>query len=187
MKKAAALMLAFVLTLSLTACGGTKKNDDTEGKSALNILEDVWNTHTEEEKFPTFGGDYDHIVENAPGTLDFSNPEMIDNMFGFPAESVDLIDDGASLMHAMNQNIFTGAAYHVKEAADVEDLSASLKENILDRQWMCGFPDTLLIYGVGDNFIVAVYGNAEIIDTFEGHLTATYKSAKLLVEEDLMQ
>ena len=187
MKKAAALMLAFVLTLGLTACGGTKKNDETEGKTAVDILQAVWDAHADDEKFPAFGGDMEHMAESAAGEVTLTDGEILDNTYGYPAESTDLIDECASIMHAMNQNTFTGAVYHVKEAGDVEDVSNALKENIMSRQWVCGFPEKLIIYSVGDSFIVAVFGNGEIVDTFETHLTETYESAKVLHTENLME
>lgn len=189
MKKLVALMLTIALAAGVAACGGagnteTAKND-TEGKSAQNILQDVWAAHTDEEKFPAFGGDMENMAENDAGIINVEDGAYIDNMLGFPEESVGLIDEGASLMHMMNQNIFTGAAYHVTDAADVEDVAAKLKDNILNRQWMCGFPDTLIVYRVGENFLISAFGNAEIIDTFETHLTETYGSAELLHEENL--
>ena len=46
MKKIVAFMLAMTLAFSLTACGGRTNNvttkDETAGKSAVDILNDVW-------------------------------------------------------------------------------------------------------------------------------------------------
>lgn len=184
MKKAVALLLALTLALGVTACGGQQK-DDTEGKSAQNILQDAWAAHAEDEKFAVIGGDYENMTENDAGTASIEDGEVLDSMFGFPADSVGLIDDAASLMHMMNQNTFTAAAYHVKDAADVEDLGDEIKEHILERQWMCGFPETLIVYKVGQNFVVSAFGNGELIDTFETHLSEAYGSAELLHVENL--
>ena len=45
MKRPVALLLSMILALGLTACGGGQKNettkDDTEGKTAVDILNDV--------------------------------------------------------------------------------------------------------------------------------------------------
>lgn len=188
MKKLAALLLTLTLAVGLTACGGAKNDgaaDDTEGKAAVDILNDVWAAFGEDEQFPISGGDYENMVENAAGTADASNGDTLDQLFGFPSGSVHLINDAASFMHMMNQNTFTASAYHVADAADLEDLAEEMKDNILGRHWMCGFPDELVIYSVGGNYLVAAFGSEMNIDNFETHLTETFGSASLLYNENL--
>ena len=189
MKKLIALMLMMTLMLSLTACGGGNKagttKDDTEGKTAVEILEDVWAVYEEDEKFAIAGGDYTTMVPDAPGTVDVSDGESIDALLGFPAASAGLIDDGASLMHMMNQNTFTAGVYHVTKADDVQAVAEAVKENIMNRQWMCGFPDDLVVYSVGANYVAAVFGAEDIVDNFEDALEEVYASTKILYDEDL--
>ena len=189
MKRLVALMLAFVLALGLTACGGGNKGaetvkDDTEGKSAVQILEDVWAAY-EGEKFAIAGGDYENMIMDAPGTVNVSDGETLDALLGFPAASAGMIDDGASMMHMMNQNTFTAGVYHVAKADDVQAVADSLKENIMNRQWMCGFPDDLVVYSVGASYVVAAFGAEEVVDNFEDALAGAYASAKVLYDEDL--
>ena len=189
MKRLVALMLAFVLALGLTACGGGNKvtettKDDTEGKSAVQILEDVWAAY-EGEKFAIAGGDYENMIMDAPGTVNVSDGETLDALLGFPAASAGMIDDGASMMHMMNQNTFTAGVYHVAKADDVQAVADSLKENIMNRQWMCGFPDDLVVYSVGASYVVAAFGAEEVVDNFEDALAGAYASAKVLYDEDL--
>ena len=189
MKKIVALLLAMTLTLSLTACGGGKTaettKDDTEGKTAVDILTDSWAVYEDAEKFAIAGGDYNTMVPDAPGAVDVSDGETLDALLGFPADSVGLIDDGASLMHMMNQNTFTAGAYHVTKADDVQTVADAIKENIMNRQWMCGFPDDLVIYSVGTNYVVAVFGAEDVVDNFEDALEEVYASTKILYDEDL--
>ena len=189
MKKIVALMLAFVLALGLTACGGGNKGaetakDDTEGKSAVQILEDVWAAY-EGEKFAIAGGDYENMIMDAPGAVNVSDGETLDALLGFPAASAGLIDDGASMMHMMNQNTFTAGVYHVAKADDVQAVADAVKENIMNRQWMCGFPDDLVVYSVGTNYVAAVFGAEDIVDNFEESLEGYYASTKILYDEDL--
>lgn len=189
MKKLTALLIAMTLVLSMTACGGNgnggSKEDETAGKTAVDILKDVLATYEEDEKFPVSGGDYENLVQDAPGTVGISNGEALDALLGFPADKTDLIDDAASMMHMMNQNTFTAGMYHVADAKDVQDTADALKENIMNRQWMCGFPDELVIYSVGEHFVTAAFGVEEMIDAFEDNLTENYPGATLLYEEDL--
>lgn len=189
MKKIYALLLAMLLAASVTACGGGQAEeavqDDIAGKKAVDILNDVWAAFGEEEAFAVTGGDYDNMVENQAGTADAANAETLDQLFGFPAASADKIDDAASLIHMMNQNTFTASAYHVTDASELENLSAEMKENVLNRQWMCGFPDELVIYSVGTNYMVAAFGSTQNVENFETHLTETFESAALLCETGL--
>ena len=188
MKKIVAFMLALTLTLGLTACGGSKPaetiKDDTEGKTAVQILEDVWAAY-DDEKFAIAGGDYENMVMDAPGAVNVSDGETLDALLGFPAASAGLIDDGASLMHMMNQNTFTAGVYHVTKADDVQAVADAVKENIMNRQWMCGFPDDLVIYSVGANYVAAVFVFVDLVDNFEEALETVYTSTKILYNEDL--
>lgn len=189
MKKIVALLLAMTLALSLTACGDGKTaettKDDTEGKTAVDILKDSWAVYEEAEKFAIAGGDYNTMVPDAPGAVDVSDGETLDALLGFPADSAGLIDDGASLMHMMNQNTFTAGAYHVTKTDDVQTVADAIKENIMNRQWMCGFPDDLVVYSVGTNYVVAVFGAEDVVDNFEDALEEVYASTKILYDEDL--
>ena len=189
MKKLVALLLTVTLTLSLTACGGGKTagttKDDTEGKTAVDILTDVWAAYEEDEKFAIAGGDYNTMVPDAPGAVNVSDGETLDALLGFPAASAGLIDEGASLMHMMNQNTFTAGAYHVTKSEDVQAVADAVKENIMNRQWMCGFPDDLVVYSVGTNYVLAVFGAEDVVDNFEDALETVYASTKILYDEDL--
>lgn len=189
MKKFVALLLAMTLALSLTACGGGKTaettKDDTEGKTAVDILTDAWAAYEEDEKFAIAGGDYNTMVPDAPGAVDVKDGETLDALLGFPAASAGLIDDGASMLHMMNQNTFTAGVYHVAKADDVQAVADAIKENIMNRQWMCGFPDDLVVYSVGANYVVAVFGAEDVVDNFEDALETVYASTKILYDEDL--
>lgn len=191
MKKLVALMLAMTLAFGLTACGGGTNNettkDDTEGKTAVDILNDVWAVYEEDEKFAIAGGDYENMVQDAPGTVNVSDGETLDALLGFPADSAGLIDDGASMMHMMNQNTFTAGVYHVTSADDVQAVADAVKENIMNRQWMCGFPDTLIIVSVGGEYVVSAFGAADVIETFKTKLATAYEVAEVIYEESLAQ
>lgn len=190
MKKILALLLAAVMALSLAAC--TNKGSEggatppagaqtNQPKSALEILEKVWSKYSADEKFPATGGSEKHMKEDMPGKFDVSDAEALDFELGFPKANASEIDDAASLMHMLNQNNFSCGAYHVKDSGNVEALAGKIKENILARQWLCGFPEKLVILTVGD-YIVSVFGAGELTDTFIAKLSAEYSSAKQLFD-----
>ena len=190
MKKILALLLAAVMVLSLAACtdkgsegGATSPSgaQTNQPKSALEILEKVWSKYSTDEKFPATGGSEKHMKEDKPGKFDVSDAEALDFELGFPKAQASEIDDAASLMHMLNQNNFSCGVYHVKDSGNAEALAGKIKENILARQWLCGFPEKLVILTVGD-YIVSVFGAGELTDTFVAKLSAEYSSAKQLYD-----
>ena len=190
MKKILALLLAAVMVLSLAACtdkgsegGATSPSgaQTNQPKSALEILEKVWSKYSTDEKFPATGGSEKHMKEDMPGKFDVSDAEALDFELGFPKANASEIDDAASLMHMLNQNNFSCGVYHVKDSGNAEALAGKIKENILARQWLCGFPEKLVILTVGD-YIVSVFGAGELTNTFVAKLSAEYSSAKQLFD-----
>ena len=190
MKKIIAIALAAVMILSLAACakqkggsGTTTPSDASKGQagSALEILEKVWSKYSTDEKFSATGGSEKHMKEDKPGKFDVSDAEALDLELGFPKAQATEIDDAASLMHMLNQNNFSCGVYHVKGSGNAEALAGKIKENILARQWLCGFPEKLVILTVGD-YVVSVFGTGELTDTFVAKLSAEYSSTKQLFD-----
>lgn len=192
MKKILTLAIAAVLVFSLVSCAKKDKEDVTTGtsaadvqkngpKSALEILETVWKKYSADDKFAAMGGSEKNMKEDAPGKFDLGDAEVLDFELGFPKAEVGKLDDAASLLHMLNQNTFTCGVYHVKNSADIEALAVKIKDNILARNWMCGFPEKLVIMTVGD-YIVSVFGAAELISTFTAKLTDSYGSVRQLFD-----
>ena len=190
MKKmiALALALAAVMALSLTACAKPNDKDKPttpsgaqkgQPQSALEILEKVWSKYSTDEKFPATGGSEKNIKDGMPGKFDVADGEALDFELGFPKAQASEISDAASLMHMLNQNNFSCGVYHVKSSGSAEALAGKIKDNILSRQWLCGFPEKLVILTVGD-YIVSVFGAAELTDPFIAKLSAEYSSTKPL-------
>ena len=166
MKKITSLALALALALTLTACG---KKDNTAGSGdssvpadATALLTAVWDAHSDDEKFPAAGGDYENPVEDA-GKL----------------------DGAASLSHMMNANTFTCGAFHVTSKDDVETVASDLRDAIQSKQWMCGFPDKLVIFTY-DQYVVSLYGDEELVNTFRDKFTATYSDSTIAYDEAIL-
>ncbi len=149
---------------------------------ALTILNAIWNTYSDEEKFPAAGGDSEHAVDGAPGSFDASNADNLSYLLTFPADDASLIDSAASLVHMMNLNTFTCGAFHVADANNVARLADDLRTTIQAKRWMCGFPDKLVIVTVGQS-VLSVYGNEELVNTFRDKLLASYSSATAVYDE----
>lgn len=170
-----------------TETDAEQQPEETIGVSdAEELLTKVWDAYDESELFPIGGGDYDHTVTDAPGKYDVTKTDDMDAVLGLPKASADLIDDAASIVHMMNANTFTAGAFHLTDAAKQQTLADALKDNIVGRQWMCGFPDTLIVVSVGNEYIVSAFGNADNIEIFKTKLQEIYPTAKLLYEESLL-
>lgn len=192
MKKFLSLILALSLTLSLAACGS--KGDDNadpdntnQPADAVELLTTAWDAFTEDQKFAAVGGDgmsEETTVDGAPGRYSVADGETLYYALSFPAESVALIDDAASLIHMMNANTFTAGAFHVSDSANVETLASAVKDSVASRQWMCGFPDKMVVMTIG-SYVVSFYGFEDNVNTFRDNLTAAYEGAVIVCDEPI--
>ena len=183
MKKLISILLAAVMVAAFAACGnngGTPAGNKVT--DPLEVLNKVWSSLPEDQKFPASGGDTENPTDDKPGAFGISDTDSLDYMLSFPTGSVDLIDSAASISHMMNMNTFTCGAYHVKNSADAKTLAQALRDSIQSRQWMCGFPDKLVVATV-DEVVVAMYGDEELINSFRDTLTASYPAAVIDFDE----
>ena len=82
----------------------------------------------------------------------------------------------------MNMNTFTCGAYHAADAKNVSKLADDLRAAIQGKQWMCGFPDKLVIATM-DKYVIGMYGDEELINTFRDKLLASYSAAAVVYDE----
>lgn len=149
---------------------------------ALSLLTSVWSTYSEDDKFPAAGGDAEHSVDDAPGSFDVSNADSLTYQLTFPSADVSLIDGAASLVHMMNLNTFTCGAFHVSDADNVSTVAADIRSAVQGKQWMCGFPDKLVIFTSGQ-YVVSVYGNESLVNTFRDKFVAAHSGASTVYDE----
>ena len=150
----------------------------------LSVLNTVWGTYSEDEKFPAAGGDYEHAVDGAPGSFDVSGGDSLASQLTFPAGDAGLIDSAAALTHMMNSNTFTCGAFHVASKDNVSQLAQDLRSEFQGKNWMCGFPDKLVVASMGQ-YVVSVYGDEELVNTFRDKLKSSYPSVTVLYDENL--
>lgn len=186
MKKTISLALALVLALSLAACG---KNGNTDSSAdvpadANTLLTTVWDSYTDDEKFPAAGGDYTTPVEDAPGAVDISDADNLNYMLTLPVEDASKIDGAAALSHMMNANTFTCGAFHITSKDDVEAVANDLRDAIQSKQWMCGFPDKMVILTL-DNYVVSMFGAEDLVDPFCDMLKSCYSAAEVVYDEPI--
>lgn len=185
MKKIVSILLICILTLSLAGCNKEKEKKSIE--KPLNVLTKTWESYGKNDKFHVMGGDFNHQVEDEPGILDVKDKESLRSMLIVPESAVEKISGAASMIHAMNANIFTSGAFRLKNKDDVTPFINTMKDAILSNQWMCGFPEFLAIAKIDERNIVVTFGNEEMVKNFEKKLEKRYKEAELVVGISLVE
>ncbi len=152
--------------------------EESSAEGAVGILDSIWSVYTDDEKFPASGGDYnpENMRDDAPGKYGIDDAAELDNTFGIAEADVALIDDAASLMHMMNLNSFTAGAFHVTDKDSIASIAQNIKDGILAKHWMCGFPDEYIVYQV-DDYIISAYGLTDFIEPFVEKITSVYPDA----------
>lgn len=193
MKKLFTLLLAVIMVLSLAACGSSGSTDTTEDAgntdavnvpaSALEVLENIWNSYGEEEKFPVIGGNMESPVDGGPGNYDMAYAENMTFNLLIPADQIANITEAASMIHMMNANTFTGAVFHLAEGVVAADFAATMQSAVQNNQWMCGFPETLVIAAIGGEYVLVAFGVNDAMTPFQTHLSEAYPDAEVLYNE----
>ena len=154
--------------------------------SPLNLLNPVWKSYSEDDKFPASGGDYseENAKDDAPGKFDVSDSAVLESTLAVPEDSADLLKKAASLTHMMNLNTFTAGAFQLKDSKNADKFAKAMKESIENRRWVCGFPDKFVIIKV-NGYVVSAFGAEDLIDTFKSKTLKAYQDAKVYCEENI--
>ena len=192
MKKLISLALVLALALSVLAgCGapadnGGASNETAAPASAVEVLENVWNLFGDDEKFPVMGGDFETAAMDAPA--EWKTDLLVDLSYSLqlPEAEMAKVADAATMIHMMNANTFTSAVLHLNEGEDVAAFAANAKECIMSAQWMCGFPEKLVIADMGGNYLLIAYGLNDAINPFEAKLAEAYADANVICSEAIV-
>lgn len=149
--------------------------------TASAVLSAIWAKYADDQKFFAMGGDFNAMVDGAPGVVDVTNTEFLQYNLLVPEAQWASVTEAASLIHGMNANTFTAGAYVVADAAAFAE---AMKTAIQSNQWMCGFPETLLIVNV-DGVVVVAFGLNDAMTPFQTHLAEVYANAETLVNEPI--
>ena len=92
---------------------------------------------------------------------------------------------GSSWTMSMNGNNFTCGAFKLKNG-NVAAFAETMKEAVMNNQWMCGQPETLVIVSFGGGYVMMAYGINDAMDPFVEHMNSVYADAEVLVTESLI-
>ena len=186
MKKFISIILTMAMMLALFAgCGKAKPAEtapaaDLPG-SALEILETVWADYTDDEKFPTFGGDGLNMVDGAPGA--YTDMEGLESQLLVPADKQADVAEIASLFHGMMLNNFTCGVFHV--TGNAQTFADAMVESIQNNQWMCGMPETMNVSIIGGEYVLMAFGVGDAMNPFTAKLAEAYPDAVTVANESI--
>ncbi len=190
MRKFTVMILALAMVLTLFAgCGRTKPEETTPVQqmpaSALEILETVWGAYGDEEKFPIIGGNIEANIMDVPGSYDMTYAENMTWNLLVPSDQIANVTEAASMIHMMNSNTFTCGSFKLAEGVAAADFGAAMQKAIQSNQWMCGFPDSLLIQSFEDTYVVVAFGMTDAMTSFENHMKTAYPGFETLYSESI--
>jgi len=148
---------------------------------AVAVLSNIWNLFGEDEKFFTFGGDGNNMVDGAPGV--YADMEALPVQLVVPTELHADIAEIGSLFHGMMVNNFTSGVFKLVEGADAAAFADALHEAVANNQWMCGFPEKMMIAVVDGEYVVLAFGLNDVIGNFEAKLMEAYPEAEVKYTE----
>ena len=185
MKKTIAAVLAIIFALGMVGCAadGSGQGTAEAAGNPLDVLNKVWDSYTDDEKFPAAGGDMSeaNMKDDAPGNVALDDADTVAYLTSFPADMVDKLDAAASLMHMMNANTFTCGAFRLKDAADADAVCAAIHDGLNSKQWMCGFPDKVVVISV-DDYVIMAYGYEDIINDLVDACSVVAPGSRVLVD-----
>ncbi len=150
------------------------------------ILSTVWQAFGEDQRFSVYGGAIENAVDNGPGDLDITDTEELTTRYLLPENRLEAVKEGASLVHMMNSNIFTGVVFCLTDSGTVETLAKQWRDTIQGNRWICGMPDRLLLASVDSEHLLMAFGSKEILTVFQEKLSAQYPQTRILYQEPVV-
>lgn len=181
MKKLISLLLALVMVMSLTACGGNASN---EGGNAAEVapltgtMEELVGQIVEKNPVEFMGG----II---PVDLaDTSEDGLWAVKYYTGLDSAEKVSDVAVYEPMMGSIPFSMVLVRTEDAANV---AAAMKAGIDQRKWICVEADDLMVVGYGDVVMLIMVGSdtgmtaQSLVDAFQAVCAAQAEGAEVTV------
>lgn len=150
-------------------------------QGALTILENTWFNFCQYTEIPVFGGDYDNVVDGAPGLS--TNEDYLLYTMLVPQQEVGQITGAATVTHAMMGNNFTCGVYSMEQ--DPYMFADAMAEAILSNQWMCGMPEELVIMVIDNTYVLVCYGIRDFTEPLAECVAGLYPTAEILYHQPI--
>ena len=73
---------------------------------------------------------------------------------------------------------------HLKDAGQLDAAAGEVKTYVMNTQWMCGFPDKLVVASLG-GYLVSVFGAEDLVDTFRDKLQTAYPGTQIVSDDPI--
>lgn len=174
-----------------TMLEGEDPTDETMGEelpaadlnASAQILANIWNLWPVDQQFAVYGGSIENSVMGGPGNLDVAIPDFLIYNLLIPEAQIASVDEAGNMSHMMNGNNFTSGVVHLTAGTDVAAFAQAVRDAIQGNQWICGFPETLLIAAINDEYVLIAYGVNDAMDPFIGYVEQAYADAEVLYNE----
>ena len=152
--------------------------------SALDVLNAIWGAYADDDKFAIYGGNMEEAVMDAPGVFNMAYAEGLTYNLLVPAEQIANVAEAASMIHMMNANTFTCGVFRLADGVAAADFAAAMEAAVMSNQWMCGFPETLVIAEI-DGHVLVAFGINDAMNPFQTHLAEAFAGASVLYNEPI--
>lgn len=185
MRKLGWMLLLFLITSFVCiACGNQHLNKEentqmTESEveieivDATDILLKVW-LEFDKTQLDVMGGHYSDPAMGAPAKYDLSQTNDLIQMYCVPEAQITLIDDAATIIDLYNSARFTASAFHLTDSESQKNFIEEMQKQIAENEWHGEIPERVLVVGIEEEYVVAVYGRKELVDQFEKILQKIY-------------
>ncbi len=168
--------------------GSSEEAETVVMTDTVTVLETIWDTYAEDEKFYVVGGL--DMTSDGPAAVDLTDTEMLDIMCHIPEEQAGYLTEAAMFSNAMNGVEFTAVCAMAGDEKDVDSAIAAIREAVINYEgYFPKAPDALEIVHSG-KFIIYFFGNEDSVATFDKHMLEVYAnvtvdcSEKIVVEND---
>lgn len=161
----------------------TETETPVETTETLMVLQNIWMQYGDDEKFAVMGGNPEAGVMDAPGTYDMAYAENLGFQLVIPAEQMANVTEASTMIHMMNANTFSCGAVKLADGTDAASFAQAVRDALQGNQWICGFPETLVIADMGGGVILVAFGVNDAMTPFMANLTEAYADAQVLFNE----
>jgi len=148
------------------------------------ILEMLWHFY-DGERFPCCGGSGEGLVLSAPGDLDLSDTDALTKRMYLPEAALKDLEEGASLTHLFQVNLFNCGVFRLKEGVDMGRFAAAWRKNLHGRNWLDGIPEQLLLMELDHRHIFMAVGKPQRLQSMENAAKRVFAASRVLYHEGI--
>ena len=161
-----------------------EEEEEQPATETLQILQNIWTAYEDGDKFAIMGGNPEAGIMDAPGNYDMAYAENLTYNLLIPADKLVVVEEAATMIHMMNANTFTCGVVKLADNVDTQAFADAVCDAILGNQWICGFPEKMVITEL-DGCVLIAFGVNDAMTPFEANMAAAYPELKYFYSEEI--